>query len=195
MGKQLEQENEYRQELVALLDAGKMDEANDYDEEFYTPLVNEIRANADKLDQSIFAVGEDYAHDAELLAIVMVVVGIVLLITITFIAITIALKVTKIITKPVKQIQTAAGQLRVGDLSHGDDITYESEDELGILAKAMRESINILDGYVKNICENFAKVADGDLTRKLQEEALLWWLTRLKNWQQIVRARLLTQKN
>ena len=116
---------------------------------------------------------QEKEYRQELVAIVMVVVGIVLLITITFIAITIALKVTKIITETVKQIQTAAGQLRVGDLSHGDDITYESEDEFGILAKAMRESINSLDGYVKNICENFAKVADGDLTRKLQEEALL----------------------
>ena len=79
---------------------------------------------------------QEKEYRQELLAIVMVVVGIVLLITITFIAITIALKVTKIITEPVKQIQIAAGQLRVGDLSHGD------------------------------------------LTRKLQEEALLWWLTR-----------------
>ncbi len=169
MGKQFEQEYEYRQELIALLDAGKMDEANDFDEEYYTPLVNEIRANADKLDQSIFAVGEDYAHDAEMVAISMVIVGIVLLIAITAIAMIIALKVTKIISEPVKQIQTAAGQLRIGDLSHGDDITYESEDELGILAKAMRESINILDGYVKNIVENFAKVAEGDLTRKIED--------------------------
>lgn len=169
MGKQFEQEVEYRAELIALFDAGKLDEANQYDEEYYTPLVNEIRENADKLDQSIFAVGEDYAQDAESIAIAMVIIGIVLLITITAIAIVIALKVTNIIAEPVKQIQTAAGQLRVGDLSHGDDINYESEDELGILAKAMRESINILDDYVENICENFAKVADGDLTRKIED--------------------------
>jgi len=169
MGKQLEQEEEYRKELIALMAAGEMLEANVFDERYYTPLVNEIRANADKLDQSIYAVGEDYAHDAELLVIAMVIVGVVLLIAITAIAMIIALKVTGIISEPVMQIQTAAGQLRVGDLSHGNDITYESNDELGILAKAMRESINILNGYVKNICENFAKVAEGDLTRNVDD--------------------------
>lgn len=166
MGKQLEQEYVYRKELIALFEAGDYAGANDYDEEYYTPLVNDIRANADLLDQSIYAVGEDYAHDAEMIAIVMVIIGVVLLVLITGIAITIALKVTKIITEPVKQLEEAAKQLRVGDLSHGNDITYESEDELGTLAKLMRESINILDGYVKEICENFEKVANGDLTQE-----------------------------
>ncbi len=166
MGKQLEQEYVYREELIALFEAGDFAGANDYDEEYYTPLVNDIRANADLLDQNIYAVGEDYAHDAEMIAIVMVIVGVVLLVLITGIAITIALKVTKIITEPVKQLEEAAKQLRVGDLSHGNDITYESEDELGTLAKLMRESINILDGYVKEICENFEKVANGDLTQE-----------------------------
>ncbi len=165
MGKQFEQEAVYRAELIALMDAGKMAEANDYDEEYYTPLVNEIRANADILDQSIFAVGEDYAHDAEMVALSMIIVGIVLLIAITAIAINIALKVTNVITTPVKQLEEAAKQLRSGDLSHGNDITYESEDELGNLAKLMRESINILSGYVKEICENFEMVASGDLTQ------------------------------
>ena len=117
MGKQFEQEVVYRKELIALLDAGDFAGANDYDEEYYTPLVNEIRANADTLDQSIYAVGEDYAHDAEMIAIVMVIVGVVLLVLITGIAITIALKVTKIITEPVKQLEEAAKQLRVGDLT------------------------------------------------------------------------------
>ena len=117
MGKQFEQEVVYRKELIALLDAGDFAGANDYDEEYYTPLVNEIRANADALDQSIYAVGEDYTHDAEMIAIVMVIVGVVLLVLITGIAITIALKVTKIITEPVKQLEEAAKQLRVGDLT------------------------------------------------------------------------------
>ncbi len=165
MGKQFEQEAVYRADLIALFDADDYAGANAYDEEYYTPLVNAIRDNADILDQSIYAVGEDYAQDAEMIALIMVIAGVALLVLITGIAITIALRVTKIITEPVKQLEEAAKQLRVGDLSHGDDITYESEDELGTLAKLMRESINILDSYVIEICENFEKVASGDLTQ------------------------------
>ena len=36
---------------------------------------------------------------------------------------------------------------------------------LSALAKLMREALNILNGYVTNICENFAMVANGDLTK------------------------------
>ncbi len=166
---QIQQEATYRAELIALFEAGDFEGANAYDEANYTPLVNAIRENADELDQSIFAVGENYTSEAKTVAYIMIIIGIVLLILITAIAIFLALKVTVAITEPVKQIETAAKQLRVGDLSHGNDITYESEDELGTLAKAMRESINILDGYVKEICENFELVASGDLTKNFDE--------------------------
>ena len=161
----IEQEKDYRAELIALFEAGDIDGANNYDEEYYTPLVNEIRAAADELDQSIFAVGEDYTNSARITAMVMMIIGIVLLIVITTIAVTLALKVTAGITEPIKQIKAAAEQLRVGDLSQGDSITYESEDELGVLAKTMRESLNILSDYVKEICENFEMVARGNLTQ------------------------------
>ncbi len=166
---QIEQEEVYRAELIALFESGDFEGANAYDEDYYTPLVNEIRANADKLDQSIFTVGEDYMQDAAVVAYVMIIIGVVLLVIITVIAITLALKVTVAITEPVRQIEAAAKQLRVGDLSHGDDITYESEDELGTLAKAMRESLNILSEYVKEICANFELVANGNLTKNFDE--------------------------
>ena len=84
---------------------------------------------------------------------------------ITTIAITLASKVIKGLTEPVAQIEAAVKQLRVGDLSQGHAITYESEDELGVLAKTMRESLDILDSYVKDICYNFEKVAAGDLSQ------------------------------
>lgn len=73
------------------------------------------------------------------------------------------------IIKPIEQIESAAGSLRVGDLSVANQITYESEDELGHLAITMRESIEILDSYVANIVENFEKVASGDLTKDFNE--------------------------
>ncbi len=159
------QEETYRAELIALFESGDINAANNYDEEKYTPLVNAIRAEADELDQSIYAVGEDYMNDARATAMIMMIIGVVLLIVITAIAIGLALKVTESITEPVKQIKAAAEQLRVGDLSQGDAITYESEDELGVMAKTMREALNILDGYVEEICENFEMVAKGDLSQ------------------------------
>lgn len=166
---QLSQEAQYRKELISLFEEGKFSEANSYDERYYTPLVNDIRANADTLDDNIFDVGKSYTTVSTVLSVVMIVAGIVLLITITFIAIKLALKVTKNVTEPIEQIETAAKQLRIGDLSHANDITYESEDELGVLATTMRDSINILNDYVKEICANFELVANGNLTKDFNE--------------------------
>ena len=99
----------------------------------------------------------------------MIIVGVVLLLVITYIAVKLAYVVIKGIVVPVEQIEVAAKQLRVGDLSQAHLITYEAEDELGVLATTMRESITILSSYVKEICDNFEKLAKGDLTQNFNE--------------------------
>lgn len=159
------EEEQHREELIRLFEESRFDEANAYDEKYYTPVVDEIREQAELLDASIFEVGENYTHEAAMTAYVLIGIGAVLLFAITAMAVVLATKVMKGITEPVAQIEAAAKQLRVGDLSHGAAITYESEDELGGLAKTMRESLNILDSYVKDIVYNFEKVAEGDLTQ------------------------------
>ena len=161
----LHEEELHRKELVKLFEAGRFSDANAYDEQYYTPIVNTIREQAELLDASIFAVGEEYTNEAKVTAIAMIIVGIVLVIAIIAIAIFLAFKVINGIIEPVMQIETAVKQLRVGDLSQAYAITYKSEDELGELAFNMKESLNILNSYVKDIEYNFEKVADGDLTQ------------------------------
>ena len=160
---------EYRAELVKMFNEGRFDEANAYDERYYTPAIDAIREQAELLDESIFVVGEQYMKDASVTAYALIILGVILLVVITWVAITLALKVTKGLVEPIAQIEAAAKQLRVGDLSQGNSITYESEDELGELARTMKESINILDGYVKDIVYNFEKVAAGDLTQDFNQ--------------------------
>ena len=159
----------HRIEVMKLLKEGKFDQAREYNNNYYKPAVDDTKLLIEDLEASILSTAEEYETTSVALALSMIVLGIVLLLAITGIAITLAAKVTNGILEPVKQIEAAAKQLRVGDLSHGNDITYESEDELGELATTMRESINILSGYVDEICENFEKVANGDLTKKFSE--------------------------
>ncbi len=159
----------YRVEVLRLLKEGRFDEAREYNNQYYKPAVDEVKLMIEELEASILRVADDYEADAVRLATILIIVGVVLLVVITFVAVRLALIVIKGITEPVAQIKTAAEQLRVGDLSHADDITYESEDELGNLAKTMRESINILSGYISEICENFEQVAEGDLTKHFDD--------------------------
>lgn len=159
----------YREEVLRLIKSGDYDAANEYNDTYYRQSVDNMKTMIEELEGSILDTAESYEKSAAALAIVMIAIGVFLLLVITYIAIKLSLRVTASIVEPITQIEKAAKQLRVGDLSQGNAITYESDDELGSLAKTMRESLNILDGYVKEICENFECVAQGDLTKDFSE--------------------------
>ncbi len=159
----------YRIEVLSLLQQGDFEAAREYNNTYYKPSVDEVKEMIEELEVSIMDTAADYEGSAKTLAIVLIFVGIALLVIITVIAITLALKVTIAITAPVTEITDVAKKMRLGDLSVSDQITYESEDELGVLAQTMRETIITLDGYVEEIAENFDLVAQGDLTKDFND--------------------------
>lgn len=156
---------EYREETLSLLKVKDYAGAREYNNTYYKPAVDEIKVLIEQLEEAIMETAGNYEKSAVNLALTMIIVGIILLVVITYIAVKLSVVVTAVITQPIKQIEEAAKRLRVGDLSNAHLITYESDDELGNLATVMRESIDILNGYVKEICVNFEKVASGDLTQ------------------------------
>lgn len=161
--------SEYQTEMMRLIKEKDFDAASEYNDTYYMPAVNQVKDMIEELQLSILDTAENYKTGSVILAIVLIAVGVVLLIVITTIAVKLSLKVTNGLVEPIEQIEVVAKYLRSGDLSHGNDITYESEDEIGILAKAMRESVNILSDYVKEICANFKLVANGDLSTNFND--------------------------
>lgn len=99
----------------------------------------------------------------ELCIIVMVVIMAVALTS--FVGRTIA----KVIKEPIEQITAAAGHLYEGDMSAGALITYESEDELGEVAEAMRGAMKTLADYILEISDVLHEIADGKLTKKFDD--------------------------
>ena len=75
----------------------------------------------------------------------------------------------KMITEPVAQIEEAIVSMREGDFSKADLLTYESEDELGIVEKKLKEALINLTNYVTEISDELKKIAKGDLTRNGEE--------------------------
>lgn len=74
----------------------------------------------------------------------------------------ICINITKSITKPLSEIEVAAKELSKGNLK--TQISYYSNDELGQLAKNMRDTIKSLNLYIKNIDQTLTKVSNNDLT-------------------------------
>ena len=78
-------------------------------------------------------------------------------------AVVLAFAVSNIISKPVQQVVDASRQMQQGNLAVADDITYESKDEVGVLADSMRDMLRTLDSYVKEIGRTLHTIAGGDL--------------------------------
>lgn len=86
-----------------------------------------------------------------------------------FLATRIGQVIIRLITEPVGQIMEAARRMHEGDMSGGSLITYESEDELGVVAHALRESMQILADYIDEISLSLREISKGDLTKNSDE--------------------------
>lgn len=102
---------------------------------------------------------------ANICTIIIFIVIIVTGIAIAVVATVIGKIITDSITEPVQQIDAAVASLRKGELSNIEMLTYESDDEFGDTIRRLKEAMNILSDYVREISQEVKLIAQGDLTR------------------------------
>lgn len=69
---------------------------------------------------------------------------------------------TKSLTRPIRELELATTALAAGELD--TDVTYQSADELGVLADNVRSLIKTLNLYISDISQVLKKMADKDMT-------------------------------
>ena len=79
------------------LKAGDFTAAREYNNNYYKPLVDEVKLMIDELEKSIYDTANDYFKSAKVTAMTMIVIGMVMLVVITLFAVWIASKITRII--------------------------------------------------------------------------------------------------
>lgn len=97
--------------------------------------------------------------------ILMLVVILAMLAAAVFVATSIGATIGKMITEPIEQITEAIVCMRDGDFSKENILVYDSEDELGVVSKKLKESLINLTAYVLEISNELKKIAKGDLTK------------------------------
>ena len=102
---------------------------------------------------------------ANICTIIIFIVIIVTGIAIAVVATVIGKIITDSITEPVQQIDAAVASLRKGELSNIEMLTYESDYEFGDTIRMLKEAMNILSDYVREISQEVKLIAQGDLTR------------------------------
>lgn len=158
-----------RPQVMEAIKAGDMEEAYRLNFELFLPKVEGINQMADNLENQIRMTADDYYLSARNSSIVMIVIGVVLLIIGVMLAITITLRVTKVIVEPIQQITDAAERMNQGDMTAGEEITYVAEDEIGIVAESLRGAMKKLQEYIQEISGNLREIAQGDLTKHTDE--------------------------
>ncbi len=96
------------------------------------------------------------------LAWVLLITTAVISILITFF---VAAAIRKSILAPVKEIETVYAQIEKGNLQ--SEITYDSRDEIGNLARSIKKTNAMLASYIKDISEKLGQMSAGDMRIKV----------------------------
>lgn len=158
-----------RSTLMTQIKAGRYSEAVELNNNTYLPIVNDIKSLSEQLENSIDKTAVNYYTMSKYTGVGMTVAGILLLIADVVFGLRVTRKMASAIVEPVQEITEAAKIMYSGDMSVGERITYESENEIGQLADALRGTTKNLSNYVNEISAILQRMVTGDLTEDSDE--------------------------
>ena len=166
LASKIDEGEKVRSKLMTQIKAGRYSEAVELNNNTYLPIVNDIKSLSEQLGNSIDKTAVNYYTMTKYTGVGMTVAGI-------FADVVFGLRVTRkmasAIVEPVQEITEAAKIMYSGDMSVGERITYESDDEIGQLADALRGTTKNLSDYVNEISAILQRMATGDLTEDSDE--------------------------
>lgn len=153
-----------RRQVMDELKNGKLSNAHTlYLDRYRTPLKHLISA-ASEMKTQISGAANTYCVNALQTNNIGVLVILVLIVISLLLGTYLAHIVSDSIRLPVRQLMEASEEMKKGNLSVSDSITYESNDEVGKLAASMRETLQFLHTYIEEISTTLHAIAGGDLT-------------------------------
>ena len=169
LASKIDEGEKVRSKLMTQIKAGRYSEAIELNNNIYLPIVNDIKSLSEQLGNSIDKTAVNYYTMTKYTGVGMTVAGILLLIADVVFGLRVTRKMASAIVEPVQEITEAAKIMYSGDMSVGERITYESEDEIGQLADALRGTTKNLSDYVNEISAILQCMATGDLTEDSDE--------------------------
>ena len=169
LASKIDEGEKVRSKLMTQIKAGRYSEAVELNNNTYLPIVNDIKSLSEQLGNSIDKTAVNYYTMTKYTGVGMTVAGILLLIADVVFGLRVTRKMASAIVEPVQEITEAAKIMYSGDMSVGERITYESENEIGQLADALRGTTKNLSDYVNEISAILQCMATGDLTEDSDE--------------------------
>lgn len=149
-------------------------EANDFEQaqtilvNECTPALNELRDSAVALNQAIEeSITEVQTAQGQSVTRTLIIM-IVLLVVVVILVILFAIRLIRSILIPLNETKMVLQDMRNGDMSH--QITYESKDEFGDMADALRGSQQMLGSAFDEITRITTAMVDGDFSVNCEVE-------------------------
>ena len=147
-------------QIIDLESAGKTEEAKDLVLKSCIPALDNLVEESKKLTAETEGAIADAISTSNLVFFIAIIIVIAFVIAAIVCALLLAKIIVKSVMDPLTEIETATSQLSDGNL-HAN-LTYEAEDEMGQLAKHLKEAIVTLSSYVEDIDGHMAQFSDGD---------------------------------
>lgn len=147
-------------EIISLEAAGKMEQARQMVLEQCVPALDQLVEESKNLTESTEAAIADKVNYGDIIYAIGVAVIIIFVIIAIVISIMLARVIVGSIMEPLTEIEEATEGLSNGDL-HAS-ITYEAEDEMGMLATHLKDAIATLNSYVADIDSHMQQFSHGD---------------------------------
>jgi methyl-accepting chemotaxis protein len=128
----------------------------------YVPILEHILTILDEIEVSSVSYGQDYIKNANIKVTESIVAFLSLILLGSLSCIYLLIKTANSITRPINEIKKSMLYLAKGDLEI--DIHYDSQDEMGVLCDAVRETSMKLKKYIFNITSVVKQLEDKNMT-------------------------------
>lgn len=157
-----------RKHVLELASEQKNEEAIIYMREHNLVTIQKIQNELDKLINIVDTKGETLIDNVQSLQVKSVVISVILGILSAAISMSFAFYITRSITKPISELKDAAEHMVNGDFSI--EVTYDSKDELGVLANSMKRMIHQLNTIILDLKDLIGEVAQGNFNVHIKHE-------------------------
>ncbi|MDR0926081.1 MAG: methyl-accepting chemotaxis protein [Hungatella sp.] len=153
-----------RQQVTALVRELKNDEAIRVYNEEYQPEVEEDKVLVEKIVERQRGIATEFYSESDALKKTVSIALILIAVFGTGSVIYFSVLLTKLLTAPITELEKAALVLAEGGLDV--EIAYQSKDELGSLAEALRKMTDMVKTLIPDIRRCLGEMAEGNLTVK-----------------------------
>lgn len=153
---------EVNNQIISLIQAGKKEEAAALFSEQGEPLIETSIKNASALMDSFKTTGDSLSKSLTRSSTIMLIAIVAAIIISSIVSMMLSSYITKGISTPIRSLVETANEISNGNLNV--EVNIDSEDELGVLGRAFKETVQNLNLYINDISHTLGQVAKGDLT-------------------------------